>query len=89
MHQSLIRAGGRAAQARTAPIGLFVLGALAGAAIGLLFAPTQGSSTRHYLRRKAHDGRVATVEAWRRRKNVLSHQRVGSDQRLEGYRLDG
>lgn len=89
MNQSLIQSSGRAAQARTAPIGLFVLGALAGAAIGLLFAPTQGSSTRHYLRRKARDGRTATVEAWRRRRGAWSHERIGSDQRLEGHRLDG
>lgn len=89
MYRSLRQSSGRAAQARTAPIGLFMLGALAGAAMGLLFAPTQGSSTRHYLRRKASDGRVATVEAWRRRRGAWSHQRVGTDQRLEGRRLDG
>ena len=69
-------------------MGLLMLGMLAGLAVGLLFAPTQGSSTRNYLRRKARDGRAATVEAWRRRRPVL-HQGVGTRERFERGGLDG
>jgi gas vesicle protein len=43
----------------------FVLGAVAGAAVALLFAPASGEETRDYLGRKARDGRDRARDAAR------------------------
>jgi gas vesicle protein len=47
----------------------FVLGALAGAAVALLFAPASGEETREYLGEKAREGRARLKE---QRESVLS-----------------
>ena len=40
----------------------FVLGALAGAAVALLFAPASGEETRDYLGEKAREGKARVRE---------------------------
>jgi gas vesicle protein len=41
----------------------FLLGAVSGAAVALLYAPTTGRETREYLTEKAREGRVRAAEA--------------------------
>jgi gas vesicle protein len=41
----------------------FVMGALTGAAVALLFAPASGEETREYLGQKAREGRQKAREA--------------------------
>jgi gas vesicle protein len=41
----------------------FLLGAVSGAAVALLFAPATGEETREYLGQKAREGRERAVEA--------------------------
>ena len=41
----------------------FVVGALTGAAVALLFAPASGEETREFLGQKARDGRQKAREA--------------------------
>ena len=43
----------------------FVAGAIAGAAIALLFAPATGDETREYLGQRAREGREKVVDAAR------------------------
>jgi hypothetical protein len=88
MQQRLLQPGSHLVAGPRGQLGIFILGTLIGTVLGVLIAPTQGSSTRNYLRRRARDGRLATIEAWRRRRDQPSHQGVGSDQRLEGSRLE-
>ena len=41
----------------------FVIGALAGAAVALLYAPASGEETREYLGQKAREGKAKAREA--------------------------
>ena len=41
----------------------FLVGALTGAAVALLFAPASGEETREYLGQKAREGRAKAREA--------------------------
>lgn len=51
----------------------FVAGAVAGAAVALLFAPASGEETREYLNRKAREGRNRARDAFdRQREGVVS-----------------
>ena len=43
----------------------FVLGAVAGAAVALLYAPATGEETRDYLGQRAREGREKVVDAAR------------------------
>lgn len=43
----------------------FVAGAVAGAAVALLFAPATGEETRDYLNQRAREGREKVVDAAR------------------------
>jgi gas vesicle protein len=43
----------------------FVVGAVAGAAVALLFAPATGEETRDYLGQRAREGREKVVDAAR------------------------
>jgi gas vesicle protein len=43
----------------------FVAGAVAGAAVALLFAPATGEETRDYLGQRAREGREKVVDAAR------------------------
>jgi gas vesicle protein len=53
----------------------FVLGAAAGAAIALLFAPAAGKETREFLTEKAREGREKAAEAARQTREALARQR--------------
>lgn len=44
----------------------FVAGAVAGAAVALLFAPASGDDTRDYLGQRAREGRSKAVTAFER-----------------------
>jgi gas vesicle protein len=43
----------------------FILGAVAGAAVALLYAPATGEETRDYLGQRAREGRERVVDAAR------------------------
>ena len=68
----------------------FVIGAIAGAAVALLFAPATGEETREYLGEKAREGRARLKE---QRDSVLSAVDRGRDafaqQRQDGAREHG
>ena len=53
----------------------FVLGALTGAAVALLLAPTSGEETRRILAEKAKEGREKANDAARQGKEFLNRQR--------------
>ena len=53
----------------------FVLGAVTGAAVALLTAPTSGGEVRRIIGDKARDGRDRANEAARQGKEFLSRQR--------------
>jgi gas vesicle protein len=53
----------------------FMVGALAGAAVALLFAPATGEETREYLGEKAREGRAKAREAVEQSREVYQRQR--------------
>ena len=53
----------------------FLLGAVAGAAVALLFAPAAGEETREFLSEKAREGRERAAEAARQGRELLNRQR--------------
>jgi gas vesicle protein len=53
----------------------FLLGAVTGAAVALMFAPSAGRETRQYLGEKAREGREKAAEAARQTKEVLDRQK--------------
>jgi gas vesicle protein len=53
----------------------FLVGAVAGAAVALLFAPAAGKETREFLSDKAREGRDKAVEAARQTREALQRQR--------------
>lgn len=53
----------------------FALGAIAGAAIALLYAPTSGEETRRKLAEKAREGRDKAEELARQGREFLDRQR--------------
>lgn len=53
----------------------FVVGALTGAAVALLFAPASGEETREYLGQKAREGRARAREAMEQGRDVYQRQR--------------
>jgi gas vesicle protein len=56
-------------------IAAFVVGALAGAAVALLFAPASGEETRRKLAEKAREGRKRADELIREGREFVEHQR--------------
>jgi len=53
----------------------FVLGAVSGAAIALLWAPSAGEDTRRLLNEKAREGRDRATDAARQGKELIARQR--------------
>lgn len=53
----------------------FVVGALTGAAVALLFAPATGEETREYLGQKAREGRARAREAMDQGREFYQRQR--------------
>jgi gas vesicle protein len=53
----------------------FILGAVSGAAVALLYAPTSGRDTREYLGEKAEEARVRAAEAAAKGREVLNQGR--------------
>jgi gas vesicle protein len=53
----------------------FVAGAIAGAAVALLFAPATGEETREFLGERAREGRERAAEAARQGREMLNKQR--------------
>jgi gas vesicle protein len=53
----------------------FVLGAIAGAAVALLWAPAAGEDTRRAIGERAREGKEKASEAARQGREFLRHQR--------------
>ena len=53
----------------------FVVGALTGAAVALLFAPASGEETREFLGKKAREGTDKAREAMDQGRQYYEHQR--------------
>jgi len=53
----------------------FVVGALTGAAVALLFAPASGEETREYLGKKAREGKDKAREAMDQGREYYDRQR--------------
>ena len=53
----------------------FVVGALTGAAVALLYAPAKGEETREYLGQKAREGRAKALEAVEQGREYYRDQR--------------
>ena len=56
-------------------IAAFLVGALAGAAVALLYAPATGDDAREFLGQRAREGRDRANEAARQGREVLQKQR--------------
>lgn len=61
----------------------FFAGAIAGAAVALLFAPASGGETRQLLGDKAREGRERATEAARQGREFLNKQREGVRSAIE------
>ena len=53
----------------------FLLGAVSGAAVALLYAPASGRDTRDYLGEKAREGRARAAEAAAKGREALAQGR--------------
>ena len=53
----------------------FVVGALTGAAVAILFAPAAGEETRDYLGKKAREGKDKARDAMDQGREYYEHQR--------------
>ena len=53
----------------------FLVGALTGAAVALLFAPASGEETREYLGQRAREGRARAREALEQGREAYERQR--------------
>jgi gas vesicle protein len=61
----------------------FLAGAVAGAAVALLFAPAAGEETRQMLGEKAREGRERAAEAARQSREFLHKQKDSVKSALE------
>jgi len=55
----------------------FIAGAIAGAAVALLFAPATGEETREYLGQRAREGKAKAQEAVDQGREYYRQQREG------------
>ena len=53
----------------------FILGAVSGAAVALLYAPASGRDTRDYLGERAREGRARAAEAAAKGRDALAQGR--------------
>jgi gas vesicle protein len=53
----------------------FILGAVSGAAVALLYAPATGRETREYLGEKAREGRARAAEAAEKSRDAIKQGR--------------
>ena len=53
----------------------FILGAVSGAAVALLYAPTSGRQTREFLAERAKEGRQRAAEAADRGRDAIAQSR--------------
>ena len=53
----------------------FILGAVSGAAVALLYAPASGDATREYLGERAREGRAKAAEAAERGRRAVEKGR--------------
>jgi gas vesicle protein len=53
----------------------FLVGAVAGAAVALLYAPAKGEATREFLGEKAREGRERAAEAAAQGREIMSRGR--------------
>jgi gas vesicle protein len=53
----------------------FILGAVSGAAVALLYAPASGRETRDYLNEKAEEARARAAEAAAKGREALNQSR--------------
>ena len=53
----------------------FILGAAAGAAVALLFAPATGQDTRRVVNERTREGRERVLEALRQGRGILNQRR--------------
>ena len=53
----------------------FILGAAAGAAVALLFAPASGEDTRRVMNERTREGRERVLEALRQGRGILNQRR--------------
>jgi gas vesicle protein len=53
----------------------FILGAVSGAAVALLYAPQSGRETREYLGEKANEARARAAEAAARGRDAIKESR--------------
>lgn len=61
----------------------FVVGALTGATVALLFAPASGEETREYLGQRAREGRAKAQEALTEGREFYERQREGLSSAIE------
>lgn len=61
----------------------FLLGAAAGAAVALLFAPAPGTETREYLGERAREGKEKASDAARQARETLNRQRENLSAAIE------
>jgi len=61
----------------------FLLGAVSGAAVALLYAPATGRDTREYLGEKAREGRERAAEAAQKGRQALNQGRETLNSAIE------
>jgi gas vesicle protein len=61
----------------------FLIGAVTGAAVALLYAPATGAETREFLGEKAREGRDRAIKAAERGRQIVREGRENLDNAIE------